>query len=64
MAIARPESSLMLCKSVSSAATVLSGDRPTKTAASAPFLLHTYCMQKPDFSEVPRHAAYNSLGQH
>ena len=43
--------------SVNSAATVLSGDRPTKTAASAPFLLHTYCTQKPNFSEVPRQAA-------
>ena len=63
MAIARPESSLMLCKSVSSAAAVLSGDRPTKTAASAPFLLQTYCMQKSTFSEVPWQAACYSTGQ-
>ena len=63
MAIARPESSLMLCKSVSNAATVLSGDTPTKIAASAPFLLQTYCMQRQTFSKVPQQAACHSTRQ-
>ncbi len=43
MAIARPDNSLMLCKSVNMAAIVLKGHRPTNKDPGAPFLAHTYC---------------------
>ena len=59
MAIARPDNSRMLCKSVNMAAIVLKGHKPTSMDPGAPFLAHTYCTK-----QAPGHLRVVYTGTH
>ena len=57
IAIARPDSSRMLCKSVKIAAIVLMGDKATNTDPGTPLPDHTYCTGTKQISQTCRHSS-------